>query len=149
MAGTFSPILVHGAHSLPHTSAFSEIGEEFRKQQAAGVDPGVAGLGVGARVGARDTDDNPYTIPYQLQTGPTRYAPMAKKPGTSITAKTATPQYPTSSYEIATSYLPQPTVQVTISAPLTYSTSSIENTASPAAQPVDAKMKRFLERWKD
>lgn len=128
MTGTFSPNLLHGAHSLAPTSASSEI-EELRIRQAGGLEPGVEGLGVRARVGARDVDGaNPFTIPYQLQTGLTRYAPMAKKPGTSITAKTATPQYPTSSYEIATTYLPQPTVQVTISAPVTYSTSSIENT---------------------
>ncbi|KAE8348342.1 hypothetical protein BDV28DRAFT_96966 [Aspergillus coremiiformis] len=94
--------------------------------------------------------DGAYTIPYQLQSGPTRYAPMAKKPASIIpTDKSPTPQFPTSAYDIATTYLPVPTVQTTVSASLTYSASSIENTASPAPHPHDERMKRFLERWKD
>ncbi|KAK1141361.1 Cell wall synthesis protein kre9 precursor [Aspergillus melleus] len=90
-----------------------------------------------------------YTIPYHLQTGPTRYAPMAKKPGSTIPAKLPTPQFPTSAYSVATAYLPAPTVQATMSADRTYSVVSIENTASPAPHPEDAEMKKFLARWKD
>ncbi|KAB8232343.1 hypothetical protein ETB97_011083 [Aspergillus alliaceus] len=124
MTGAFSSNLENEISSL--NMGYEQ--EELRKRQAAGA----------------------YTIPYQLQTGPTRYAPMAKKPGSTIpTDKSPTPQYPTSAYDIATAYLPVPTVQTTVSASLTYSVSSIENTASPAPHPHDEKMKRFLERWKD
>ena len=73
-----------------------------------------------------------YTIPYHLQTGPTRYAPMAKKPGSTIPAKSPTPQFPTSAYSVATAYLPAPTVQATMSADRTYSVVSIENTVCEA-----------------
>ncbi|OJJ50456.1 hypothetical protein ASPZODRAFT_126321 [Penicilliopsis zonata CBS 506.65] len=95
-----------------------------------------------------------YTVAYEYQTGLTRYAPMAKKPGTTITAKTASRQYPTSSYSLATTYLSAATIVTTLSASETYSTSSIENTASAAGQPTatsdsDKKMKRWLERWQD
>ncbi|KAF9883454.1 hypothetical protein FE257_003452 [Aspergillus nanangensis] len=92
-----------------------------------------------------------YTIPYNLQVGPTRYAPMAKRPGSTIPPKSVspTPQNPASAYDIATAYLPQGTVQTTKSASLTYSEVSVENTASPAPNPQDAQMKRLLERWKD
>jgi len=70
-----------------------------------------------------------FTVPYEDQlTGLTRYAPMAKQPGTTITAKTPKPQYPTSSYVVATTFLPKPTIVTTLTAPQTFSTSSIENT---------------------
>ncbi|KAB8200727.1 Ser-Thr-rich glycosyl-phosphatidyl-inositol-anchored membrane family protein [Aspergillus parasiticus SU-1] len=124
MAGAFSSNLEDGIGLLSE----SHGQQELRRRQAVGA----------------------YTIPYQLQTGPTRYAPMAKKPGSTIPAdKSPTPQFPTSAYEIATAYLSAPTIQTTVSASLTYSVSSIENTASPAPHPHDKKMKRFLERWKD
>ncbi|KAL4889110.1 Ser-Thr-rich glycosyl-phosphatidyl-inositol-anchored membrane family-domain-containing protein [Aspergillus ambiguus] len=95
-------------------------------------------------------EEGAYTIPYELQVGPTRYAPMAKMPGTAIPANSSpTPLHPTSAYDIATTFLPMPTIQATMSASPTYSWISIENTASPAPNPQDAQMKKFLERWKD
>ncbi|CAK44833.1 hypothetical protein AnigIFM63309_002309 [Aspergillus niger] len=133
MTGSFSPTVINGIPSAMYpTDSFppahmDESHEELRKRQVAG----------------------PFTIPYQLQTGPTRYAPMAKKPGSTIPVGTPTPQYPTSAYSVATTYLPQATVQMTLSASETYSVISIENTASPAPHAGDTKMKRFLERWKD
>ncbi|PLB47025.1 putative beta-1,6-glucan boisynthesis protein [Aspergillus steynii IBT 23096] len=91
-----------------------------------------------------------YTIPYQLQSGPTKYAPMAKKPRSTIPARSSpTPQFPTSAYSVATAYLPAPTVKATLSAARTYSVVSVENTASPAPHPDDAEMEKFLARWKD
>ena len=103
MAGAFSSNLEDGIGLLSEGHGQQEL----RRRQAAGA----------------------YTIPYQLQTGPTRYAPMAKKPGSTIPAdKSPTPQFPTSAYEIATAYLSAPTIQTTVSASLTYSVSSIEIT---------------------
>lgn len=132
MTGSFSPNVLHGLDAMldPNDPTFGEGEEELRKRQA-GVGPGGAGLGAGAGVGAgagAAAGVKGYTVPYNLQTGPTRYAPMAKKPGTSITARTASPQYPTSDYQVATTYLPPATVEITVTAPRTYSTSSIENT---------------------
>ncbi|KAK5715240.1 Cell wall synthesis protein kre9 precursor [Elasticomyces elasticus] len=74
---------------------------------------------------------------------------MAKKPGSTIPPGKPTPQHPTSAYSIVTAYMGSPTVSTTKSAEATYSVSSIENTASPAAHPHDMHMKRWLERWKD
>lgn len=116
MTGSFSPTVINGIPSAMYpTDSFppahmDESHEELRKRQVAG----------------------PFTIPYQLQTGPTRYAPMAKKPGSTIPVGTPTPQYPTSAYSVATTYLPQATVQMTLSASETYSVISIENTVSIA-----------------
>ncbi|PYH95366.1 beta-1,6-glucan biosynthesis protein [Aspergillus ellipticus CBS 707.79] len=138
-----SPITSSKIYPLTNSTDFSVIEndghEKLRKRQVEGA----------------------YTIPYHLQTGPTRYAPMAKKPGSTIPARSPTPQFPASAYTIATTYLPPATVQVTLSASLTYSVASVENTentklnvlaipkASPAPHSQDAQMKRFLERWKD
>lgn len=92
-----------------------------------------------------------FTIPYPLQSDMlTKYAPMAKKPPSAIPAKSATPQFPTSAYSVARTFLPPPTVVTTITASETYSTHSLQNTAAAAPQPTaDAKMKRWLDRWKD
>ncbi|PWY63897.1 cell wall biosynthesis protein [Aspergillus heteromorphus CBS 117.55] len=143
MTGLFSPLVLQGIYSVNNDTGDSFDGnhkhEILQKRQV----------------------DGSYTIPYHLQTGPTRYAPMAKKPESTIPARSPTPQFPASAYTIATTYLPPATVQVTLSASLTYSVASIENTykktlinmatpkASPAPHPHDVQMKQFLERWKD
>lgn len=69
-----------------------------------------------------------YTIPYGQQSGLTRYAPMAKRPGTAITATVTAPQYPTSAYALATTFLAEAIIKTTLSATATYSVSSVENT---------------------
>ncbi|KAI9036593.1 putative beta-1,6-glucan biosynthesis protein (Knh1) [Aspergillus affinis] len=125
-SGTDVSVVSH-SHQFTVTGRDNGALQDLRKRQAIGA----------------------YTIPYHLQTGPTRYAPMAKKPGSTIPEKSPTPQFPTSSYSVATTYLAAPTVQATISATRTYSVVSIENTASPAPHPEDAEMKKFLARWKD
>lgn len=69
-----------------------------------------------------------YTVPYNKQTGPTRYAPMAIQPPTKITMKTPTPLNPTSAYKVAKTHLAPPTVRVTLTAPNTAAAANIENT---------------------
>ena len=69
-----------------------------------------------------------FTVPYQSQTGLTKYAPMQPVPPTKITAKTATPLHPTSAFSIASTYLPNPSVLTTLTASQTFSVSSMENT---------------------
>lgn len=71
---------------------------------------------------------DPYTVPYPQQTGPTRYAPLAKKPGTAIATTAPTPQFPASPYTIATEYLEPGTVKTTLTASETLSVTMIENT---------------------
>lgn len=69
-----------------------------------------------------------FTVPYNLQTGLTKYAPMQPVPPTKITQKNYTPLYPTSSYSIATTYLPQASIATTMTESQTFSVVSIENT---------------------
>ena len=83
-----------------------------------------AGAGAGAAGGS-------FTVPYQLQTGLTKYAPMQPVPPTKITAKSYTPLHPTSAFQIAKTYLALPTIVTTMTASQTFSASSVENTVRP------------------
>lgn len=70
-----------------------------------------------------------FSVAYTLQTGLTRYAPMQGKPGTKITAKQASAQYPTSAVNLAKTFLPTPVQVTTMTMSGTYAlASSIENT---------------------
>lgn len=122
MTGSFPPKVMDGIRSVLDSSDYSA---ELRKRQ---VGPGgVGGGGDGSDATATEATGQ-FTVPYAMQTGPTRYAPMPKKPGSTIPSRSPSRQYPTSAYDIATTYLPKPTVEATVTAPVTYSTSSIENT---------------------
>ncbi|KAL6717031.1 Cell wall synthesis protein kre9 precursor [Lecanora helva] len=101
-----------------------------------------------AEVPANGQAGGPYAVTYTAQTGLTKYAPMQGKPGTKITAKNPTPQYPTSSVKIAKTFLPTPSQVTTMTVSATYSASSHENTASPAPMPHD-DMQKYLARWRD
>ncbi|KAF2019257.1 hypothetical protein BU24DRAFT_418844 [Aaosphaeria arxii CBS 175.79] len=98
--------------------------------------------------GAVNPADGDYGVEYTMQTGATRYAPMQPVPPTKITKKQATQRFPTSSVVLATTFLPIPKAQTTITKPQTFSVSSRENTAAPAPMPTD-DMAKFLARWKD
>ncbi|APA15282.1 predicted protein [Sclerotinia sclerotiorum 1980 UF-70] len=89
-----------------------------------------------------------YGIPFQSQTGPTRYAPMGLMPGSSITATNTAPQYPTSSVSLATTYLSSATIATTLTQAQTASFESHANTVAAASMPTD-DMAKFLARWKD
>ncbi|KAH8729069.1 hypothetical protein GQ44DRAFT_701512 [Phaeosphaeriaceae sp. PMI808] len=89
-----------------------------------------------------------YGVEYTMQTGATRFAPMQPIPPTKITAKNTKPLYPTSSVKIATTRLPIPKIQTTLTQSQTFSVSSRENTVAPAPHATD-DMAKFLNRWKD
>lgn len=82
-----------------------------------------------------------HTVPYGMQEGLTKYAPMPKRAGTTIATRSPTPQYPPFPFSIATTYLGAPTVQYTDTAYMTWTTHSIENTV--------CKDGRFLVLWED
>jgi hypothetical protein len=68
-----------------------------------------------------------YAIPYPLQDGLTKYAPMQAVPGTSITAVNTSPLYPSSSVVLASTYLPIPTVVTTLTQAQTFEVASHPN----------------------
>lgn len=75
-------------------------------------------------------EDGDYAVEYTMQTGPTRYAPMQPVPPKTVTATNTKPLYPTSSVSIATTFLPIPSIQTTITQSQTFSVSSGVNTVS-------------------
>lgn len=94
------------------------------------VEDNVANNAAQANAAATGGAGGEYTVPYALQTGLTKYAPMQKVPPTKITMKNFTPVFPTSAYTVATTWLPTPSIQTTITASQTFSVSSMENTVS-------------------
>jgi Yeast cell wall synthesis protein KRE9/KNH1 len=81
-----------------------------------------------------------FDVPYSMQTGPIMYAPMQSYPGTAITNQgKPKPLYPTSPYTLATTFLPpNAVIQKTITEPITWSFSHVENTVKHSLD--------FLER---
>lgn len=116
MTGTFPAAVTTGLLGLSGTNGPATE----NNYNAAGGN--AAGAGGSVAAGA--------TVPYTQQTGPIRYAPMQGKPGTKITAKSATPKYPSSSVSIAKTWLPTPEAITTQTVSATYSTSSHANTVS-------------------
>ncbi|KAK5105086.1 Cell wall synthesis protein kre9 precursor [Lithohypha guttulata] len=105
-----------------------------------------AGAGAGAAAGA---PAGSYSIPYTMQTGPVRYAPMAKVAPSKITAKGNARQYPTSGYNVwSRTGMPGPNASQTVTDVFTFAVSSMEPTIAAAPQPSD-DMQKFLNRWKD
>ena len=80
-----------------------------------------------AKVGAGVGGAGDATVAYTMQTGATKFAPMQKQPGTKITVKNPSPQYPTSQVQIAKTKLPTPVQQTTITASMTNVVASQEN----------------------
>ncbi|KAJ5605910.1 hypothetical protein N7510_008691 [Penicillium lagena] len=98
----------------------------------------------------RRQDLDMHTVPFGMQPGPTKYAPMPKRAGSTILDKSPTPQYPPFPFVIATTYLGEPTVQTTLSEYLSATVEATENNVAPAAAPtLDKRMQQWLERWKD
>lgn len=76
-----------------------------------------------------------YTVPYTLQTGLIRYAPMQMQPGTTITAKSWKRQYPTSAVTYYSAYRTSLDCLSTNTPGWSYTRESALNYASPALDP--------------
>ncbi|RVX74815.1 hypothetical protein B0A52_01092 [Exophiala mesophila] len=90
-----------------------------------------------------------YNVPYTLQSGSIRYAPMPTKAGTKITAKNPRMQFPTSAYTVYKKVAGPPDAESTLTAPETHTVKSVEPTIPPAAMPADGNAQKFLNRWRD
>lgn len=132
MTGVFSPAVVTALASISGTSGPPTVNA---------VAAAVPNAGATAAAGGAD-------VPYNLQSGTIRYAPMQPVPPTKITATNTSPLYPTSAVTLASTILPIPSIVTTITQAQTFSVASHANTAAPASQPVD-DMQKYLNRWKD
>lgn len=85
--------------------------------------------------GASAVDSASFTIPYTLQTGRTRYAPMQSQPGSTTTHTTWSRRFPTSAVTYYSSLRASPNVASTITPGWSYSKTSYINDATPAPHP--------------
>lgn len=117
MTGTFPPNVQAGIKNIKGTTGpATENNVNNAANPAAGGGQGAGGL---------------YGVPYTLQTGATKYAPMQRRPGTKITMKAASMQYPTSVAQTAKTFLPTPAQVTTMTLSGTYNLpESVENTVS-------------------
>lgn len=113
MTGAFPPDVVTALGKLKSTDT---TGPDTQKALAGAAAPAPG--------------EGDFDVPYTMQTGMVRFAPMQPIPPTKITKKNAEPQHPTSGYTVATTFLPIPQIQTTITQSQTFSVSSRVNTVS-------------------
>lgn len=94
---------------------------------------------------ATAADDSAYDVPYTLQTGTIRYAPMPPMAKTQITAKNASPQFPTSAYTVYHKIAGTPNAITTNTLPLTFSAVSREATVR---RPIDIATKLSADPYR-
>lgn len=85
--------------------------------------------------GSGSIDTRSFTVPYTMQTGKTRYAPMQSQPGSTVTMTTWSRQFPTSSVLYALTFLLIPSILTTITPGWSYTMKSAPNWASVAPYP--------------
>ena len=158
MTGIFPPTLLTDLQLVSDTKGPPTL------NQVAGAQPG-------GSVGAGDPQ---FRVPYTMQTGNTKYAPMQPLPPTKITQTKTSRLHPTSAVSIARTFLRIPSVVTTVTENPTYVVKSHENQvcrdlygvggvatpdilltpidcvsqATPAPHPQD-DMQKYLNRWKD
>ena len=109
MTGTFPASVITGLQSVTGTDGPPAVNQVAAPATAAA---GAAG----------------FDVPYQLQSGLTKYAPMQPVPPTKITAVNTSPQYPSSSVVLATTFLPIASIVTTLTQAQTFAVSSHPNT---------------------
>lgn len=119
MDGVFPAAVTTGLKTVTGTAGPATINNIADTQNPA------AGAGQGATPAVAAGE---YTVAYTLQTGLTRYAPMPIMPPTKISAKNASPQWPTSSYTPYVQAAGSPNAVTTNTLTQTFSGQSIENT---------------------
>lgn len=76
-----------------------------------------------------------FTVPYTLQTGKTRFAPMQMQPGSEITVSSWSRRFPSSAVTFYSSFASQPKIISTKTPGWSYTMSSFVNYATPAPFP--------------
>ncbi|KIX92262.1 uncharacterized protein Z520_12008 [Fonsecaea multimorphosa CBS 102226] len=137
MSGTFPAAVQQGLRTVTGTAGPADV-NNIQAPQAG------AGQNTQSSVG-----DGAYSTPYTMQTGTIRYAPMPPMAQTQITAKNASPLWPTSAYTVYQTIAGTPNAVTTNTLPITFTVSSRENPIAAAGQPTDTAMQKFLNRWKD
>jgi hypothetical protein len=117
MAGTFPALITQGLRTVSGTAGPVDQNNIQAPQAGGGANTPAAG-------------DGAYDTPYTLQTNSIRYAPMPPMAQSSITAKNASPQWPTSAYTVFQTIAGTPDAITTNTLPITFAASSRENPVS-------------------
>lgn len=131
MTGVFPPVVVTGLRSVSGTKGPDTINQVSSPQVGAGPS-GAAG-------------PEQYNVPYTMQTGPVRYAPMPPLAPSKITAKNRSPQYPTSAYTVFMSEQGPPNADTTETLAQTFTVVSREPTVSDMRQLQDYNTDSFSD----
>jgi Yeast cell wall synthesis protein KRE9/KNH1 len=116
MIGTFPPTVTAGLKTVSGTKGPATI-NQVSSPQVGAVNPAVAAGGA------------EFNVPYSMQTGAIRYAPMPIQPPTKISAKNFSPLFPTSAYTPFQTLAPPAQVATsTATAPVTLVVQSREAT---------------------
>jgi hypothetical protein len=124
MTGTFPPSVQQGLRTVSGTAG--PVDQNNVQSPQAG-----AGAGAGADAGSAAAGDGAYDTPYTLQSATIRYAPMPPMAQTQITAKNASPLWPTSAYTVYQTIAGTPNAVTTNTLALTFSVASQENPVRP------------------
>jgi Ser-Thr-rich glycosyl-phosphatidyl-inositol-anchored membrane family/Yeast cell wall synthesis protein KRE9/KNH1 len=125
MTGVFPATVQAGLKTVSGTKGPETVNQISSPQNAA---PGAGSVAAG---GAE------FNTPYTLQSGSIRYAPMPPMAQTKISAKNASPRWPTSAYTVYQTNAGSPNAITTNTAPLTFSAVSHEATVSPTQSKED------------
>lgn len=88
-----------------------------------------------ANGGNTAVDTRSFTIPFSMQTGKSKYAPMQLQPGSKVTATAWTMQYPTSAVTYFSTIAGEPNARSTFTPGWSYTPESAPNYATPAPYP--------------
>lgn len=121
-----------GSYTIHYSPRFTIEGLTGSKKASGTGDPPDAQGSVDQQQSANSAS---FTVPYTLQTGKTRYAPMQTQPGTTITVSTWSRRYPTSAVTYYTTFRKSLDQQSTVTPGWSYTVESLVNDASPAPFP--------------
>lgn len=125
-----------GSNTIHYSNRFQLTGMTGPKTITATATGDVPGAATSAKNGGgTKVPLASFTVPYTLQTGSWRYAPMQTQPASTITATTWSRRFPTSAVTYYTSLSPSPNVQSTITPGWNYTAISAINWASVAPFP--------------
>lgn len=132
----------NGGYSIHYTNRFTLSGMSGTLKPSGGSELGLPAPEVHLDSAATSTLDpaelsSSFALPYTLQTGLTRYAPMQTQPGSKVTASTWTRRFPSSSVTYFTTVSSSPEQKSTVTPGWDYTISSAANFASPAPFPSD------------
>lgn len=127
-------------YSIEYSQRFTLTGMtgSYRASSGGDTDPPTGSTNLGGSGGGPSQEDllSLNQVPYSLQTGATRYAPVQQQPGTRVTHRlSASQRFPTSSVSLFTTYTMRPLQRTTYTPSWTYTITQAQNYAATQPSP--------------